>query len=169
MVESGDPTEKELSEIKPDWYKVTLFNEARKDAKPAKSSSSTQSPHGSSSAPFAMAQVADDANAIMAAIIERPDATWFLKLIGPEEEIRAQADNIITVIGAHSFNAEGMLEYPVPENWTEVESKSSMRIASYKSGKVDISLIKLAGGQNLQANIDRWKGQIGLGNRHTTA
>ena len=98
----------------------------------------------------------------MAAVIERPDATWFLKLIGPEAEIRAQADNIITVIGAHSFDDKGMLKYPVPEDWEEVKSSSSMRIASYECGKVDISLIKLAGGQDLQANIDRWKGQIGL-------
>ncbi|EDM29099.1 hypothetical protein LNTAR_14822 [Lentisphaera araneosa HTCC2155] len=160
---SGDPTEEELSEVKENWHRVILFNEDRKDMKAPKESKSSQSPH-SSSAPFAsgMAAVADDANSIMAAIIERPDATWFLKLIGPAQEVRVQADNIITVIGAHSFTAEGKLEYPVPTDWKEVPSSSSMRIASYKTGKVDISLIKLGPKQNIDANVSRWKGQIGL-------
>ncbi|MDD7985915.1 hypothetical protein PQO01_13275 [Lentisphaera marina] len=160
---SGDPTEEELSEIKDNWYKVTLFNEDRKDLTASKKAAPSTNPHAS--APFAsgaMPSVSANANAIMAAIIERPDATWFLKLIGPDQEIRDQANNIISVISSHSFDESGKLQYPVPSDWKEVPSSSSMRIASYKTGEVDISLIKLGPKQNIEANVNRWKGQIGL-------
>ncbi|WDE96770.1 hypothetical protein PQO03_02195 [Lentisphaera profundi] len=158
---SGAPTEQELSTIKDQLYKITLFNEDKKDQQPSKTTSTKLT----SQAPFAsgsMPAVAANANAIMAAIIERPDATWFLKLIGPDEEVRNQANNIIQVIGAHSFDENNMLKYDVPADWKEVQSSSSMRIASYKSGQVDISLIKLGPNQNIDANVARWKGQVGI-------
>ena len=165
-------TEKELNTIERDGFtihEILLFNEdryAHKGHNHAPGEGHGQDAHAghdhsSHQAAPAMARVAPGSDAIFAAIFERPEATWFLKLTGPIEEVQQQADNLIAVIGEHQFNTEGDLSFPTPSDWQTAKG-NAMRFASYKSGKIDISLSKLGPKQDIAANIKRWKGQIGL-------
>ena len=59
------------------------------------------------------------------------------------------------------------LTWEKPKNWITT-NKSSMRIASfdvpYSNGIGDLSIIELSGeGGGIEANVNRWRGQIGLG------
>ena len=157
-------TASELNTIERDNFKIheiLLFNES-KNAHAGHNHAPGEGHDHSSHAPMApMAKVAAGSNAIFAAIFEREDATWFLKLTGPLEEVQKQADNLIAVIGEHSFSAEGNLTFTSPKDWQSAQG-SAMRYASYKSGNIDISVSKLGPKQDLDANVNRWKGQIGL-------
>ena len=53
-------------------------------------------------------------------------------------------------------------DYDVPSEWNEQEA-SGMRLASFKAGNVDISLVRLGlAGGDLTQNVNRWRGQIEL-------
>ena len=64
--------------------------------------------------------------------------------------------------------AESGYVWQAPEGWTEAESTSSMRLASFavphdeETG--DLSVIRLGGAAGgMLANLNRWRGQLGLG------
>jgi hypothetical protein len=162
-------TSKELNTIERDGFKIheiLLFNEERyahsgHNHAPGEGHGSHSGHDHSSHQPPAMAKVAAGSSAIFATIFEREDATWFLKLTGPLEEVQQQADNLIAIIGEHSFSTEGNLTFTKPQDWQTAQG-NAMRYASYKSGKIDISVSKLGPKQDLDANVNRWKGQIGI-------
>ena len=63
-------------------------------------------------------------------------------------------------------SSEGVLKWTLPKGWTD-SAGSGMRYATLKppiSGRIDVSVVVLAGpaGGEL-ANVNRWRGQIGLG------
>ncbi|MCG8526846.1 MAG: hypothetical protein MI748_10730 [Opitutales bacterium] len=68
--------------------------------------------------------------------------------------------------GEHHHEAQSSLSWDVPEAWREGKS-SSMRLGSYTSSdpsEVDIAVTKFPGDVGgLFSNVNRWRGQIGLG------
>ncbi len=101
----------------------------------------------------------------------------FLKSIAIEEsEAPAMPPSMMGMMGSpHGRGSaappppsQGQPDWDVPEGWTAAEG-SSMRIATFQvggedSGFAEIAVTKFPGSVGtLQGNIDRWRGQAGLG------
>ena len=123
---------------------------------------------------------------IIAAMVTTADATLFFKMRGNADLTEAQKAEFIKWVAA-VCNAQTQagppqvvaaappqttsappIKWTTPEGWTEVPP-SSMRYASFsasadKGGKIDISIVTFPGDGGSDAdNINRWRGQIGLG------
>jgi hypothetical protein len=122
---------------------------------------------------------------IVAAMLTTANSTLFFKMRGNADLTEAQKGDFIkwvaavcdaqTSSGTAQIAAAGpqtanapQIRWKTPENWTEVPP-SSMRYASFSApaedgAKVDISVVTFPGdGGNDADNINRWRGQIGLG------
>lgn len=68
--------------------------------------------------------------------------------------------------GAAAGAASSAFEYDLPEGWVE-RATTSMRVVNLvvaREPRAECSLVLLGGdGGGLQANVDRWRGQMGLG------
>ena len=114
---------------------------------------------------------------MLAAIIARPDKTWFLKLFGPADLVGSQTGNFDAFIKSIHFansaaspaasppvaSGAGGATWNIPTGWQQ-EPDKPMRIASFKAGDAELIVTQFAkdnfGG--MLANINRWRGQAGL-------
>jgi hypothetical protein len=90
---------------------------------------------------------------------------WFFKLMGPTELVegqRAKFDQFIESI--HFPNGQDRpVQWKAPEGWTEgAASKMVFAALNIDTGKDPLRLTISNASGSLQANIDRWRGQIGL-------
>src|SRR4051795_13065636 len=122
---------------------------------------------------------------IIAAMVTTANATLFFKMRGNADLTEAQKGDFIKWVAAvcnaqtqggpsqvaaapPQTTSASPIKWTTPENWTEVPP-SSMRYASFSApaedgAKVDISVVTFPGdGGNDADNINRWRGQIGLG------
>src|SRR5436189_2459416 len=122
---------------------------------------------------------------IVAAMLTTTNSTLFFKMRGNADLTEAQKGDFIKWVAAvcNAQSSSGtaqiaaaapqtanapQIRWKTPENWTEVPP-SSMRYASFSApaedgAKVDISVVTFPGdGGNDADNINRWRGQIGLG------
>ncbi|HAH07652.1 MAG TPA: hypothetical protein DCM05_14210 [Elusimicrobia bacterium] len=99
------------------------------------------------------------AAALLLAACGRPDVTSYRVPKGSSGEAPAGA--------AHEHGGRAAaLRWSVPKGWRE-KAPSSMRLASFdvpeKGGLCDASIVVLEGGaMGVLANVNRWRGQIGL-------
>jgi hypothetical protein len=108
---------------------------------------------------------------MITAIAERPQATWFFKLSGPLGNVEGVLDGWSTFLQSVRFeerepawtlppgwNSNGFVDRPMPGG-------SSMRIANIATSDADaaISVSSMPAGQQLLPNVNRWRGQLGLG------
>lgn len=122
---------------------------------------------------------------IIAAMVTTANATLFFKMRGNADLAEAQKGDFIKWVAAvcdtqtqaapqqmagappQTANAP-QIKWKMPEGWTEVPP-SSMRYASFSApadegGKIDISIVTFPGDGGSDAdNINRWRGQMGLG------
>jgi hypothetical protein len=122
---------------------------------------------------------------IVAAIVTTANSTLFFKMRGNADLTEAQKGDFIKWVAA-VCNAETstgppqigaapqqtanapQIRWKTPEDWTEMPP-SSMRYASFSApaedgAKIDISIVTFPGDGGSDAdNINRWRGQIGLG------
>jgi len=100
---------------------------------------------------------------IIGVIYKQPQATWFFKAKDTKtkiETISASFKNYF--IDQLKFNDKHQPDFShIPESM-KTENKSSMRVATFLIGDVEISVSQLAGQQDVFANVKRWMGQIGL-------
>ena len=70
----------------------------------------------------------------------------------------------LTPTGETRDEVIGELALKVPSEWTRGEPKSRMRLAEFKlpgpGGDVELAVFRFPGGGSVQANLDRWKGQL---------
>lgn len=122
---------------------------------------------------------------IVAAMVTTDNATLFFKMRGNADLTEAQKPEFIKWVaavcnaqnqtgapqmaaGAPPASGAPQIHWKVPEGWTEVPP-SSMRYASFSApaeagGNIDISVVTFPGDGGSDAdNINRWRGQIGLG------
>lgn len=103
---------------------------------------------------------------ILAAIIPRQDATWFVKLMGPVAQLEKQGDVFQKLVQSFKFEKPEAPTFETPTGWTPGEP-NSQRFATLKLpaelGALEATIIKLGpqAGSNLD-NINRWRGQVGL-------
>jgi hypothetical protein len=105
---------------------------------------------------------------MLAAIVQHGQQTWFFKLTGPEREIaRIQAD-FDKLLASIQFKdeAERPVSWTLPQGWQEEKGKQLRYATVYPDPRnkaiemTAVSLGREAG--SLLANINRWRGQIGL-------
>ncbi len=101
------------------------------------------------------------------AIVEQPSATWFFKIAGQIETMQQVAPNWDEFLKSVTFDEQGQPVWQLPEGWTTGQG-SSMRFATLIAGpdpstSPEVSVSQLPPGQDLLGNVNRWRGQLGLG------
>ena len=118
---------------------------------------------------------------ILVAELPRGATTWFFKIVGSEAFVTAQKDNFLQFLKSVSFAdaapAPAMTAmtaqspavdsiWTVPAGWQSVPP-SDFLVAKFVvqegDAKAEVNVSQLAGtGGGLAANINRWRGQVGL-------
>ncbi len=101
--------------------------------------------------------------AIIGVIYKQPKATWFIKAKDTKQKIdtiSASFKNYFIDQLKFDDNHQPIFSH-IPDSM-KTSNKSSMRVATYLIGDVEISVSQLAGNQDVFANVQRWMKQIGL-------
>lgn len=99
---------------------------------------------------------------MLAAIVATEARVWFFKMVGASDSLGQQIDSFRQFIQSLAFvNAEADPQWELPSGWT-AEPGSGMRFATLKAGADQVSVIGLPAPQNVEANINRWRGQLQL-------
>ena len=93
---------------------------------------------------------------------------WFFKLKGPAEAVAAQRADFDRFIASVRFtdDAKKPFAWTLPEGWKEqpADPKLPGGIATLAiEGKVPLQLTVSRAGGTLLMNVNRWRGQVGLG------
>jgi hypothetical protein len=106
---------------------------------------------------------------LLAAIFPRDDFTWFIKLMGPAPELKDHKDAFDRFVASIHFHAAAgkPITWDLPKGWKEQAGAQALRFATFSVGAqnpaLEVTITKLgkqAG--SLLANVNRWRGQIGL-------
>jgi hypothetical protein len=102
---------------------------------------------------------------MLGAIAPMKDATWFFKVIAPSERVAQHKPEVLSFLGSLR-SGEGKIRWTLPPGWQE-EKGAPEREASFSFGdrepKLELAVSRLAGdGGGLAANVNRWRGQLGL-------
>lgn len=102
---------------------------------------------------------------MLAAMVDRPEATYFLKAMGPVDAIATIEQDFDGILQSLKFGATTPIQWTLPEGWTEVEGGAAFRLATLTAPNgMTVAVTSLTPGQDLLLNINRWQGQIGLPN-----
>jgi hypothetical protein len=106
----------------------------------------------------------------IAAILSENQQSWFFKMVGSDAAVLSQKETFLAFLASVKKQSPSEITqthqeivYQTPTSWKELPA-TSPRHASFQVKEVgDISIISFPGdvGGNL-ANINRWRGQIGL-------
>ena len=100
---------------------------------------------------------------IIGVIYKKPEATWFIKAKDSKQKIDTISASFKNYfIDELRFDEKHQPDFSHIPDSMKTTNKSSMRIATYLIGDVEISVSRLAGQQDAFANVKRWMGQIGL-------
>lgn len=101
---------------------------------------------------------------MVVAIFEQPQETWFAKVTGPPEQIKATTETWTKFFNSIQF-ANGQATWDAPKEWKQ-SAPRPMREATYlvpeTSPPLEVVVSKLPGKQSLLLNANRWLGQINL-------
>ncbi len=103
---------------------------------------------------------------MVVAIAAKEKATWFLKIIGPIEDVNAIEPKWREFFAKLDFDDNGNPKWELPEGWKDIGSDNSMRYTTLQipngDSTLDLVVSSLSAGQDLLDNVNRWRGQIGL-------
>ena len=105
---------------------------------------------------------------LLAAIVPHGERTWFFKLTGPTAAVDKQAEAFDRFVQSIRFTdkTESPVEWVVPDGWRKEPNRQG-REATFRMGPKDdpaeLTVVALgAQAGSLLANVNRWRGQIGL-------
>ena len=103
---------------------------------------------------------------MLAAIISTDARVWFFKMVGANELVGGHVDEFRQLIESVTLESPGAdPQWKLPANWSAAAS-SGMRLATLKAGDSEqapeVSVIGLPAPQDVDANINRWRGQLQL-------
>lgn len=113
---------------------------------------------------------------LLGAIIPHAQKTWFVKLVGPENEIAAKAAEFDAFIASIHFSAAAApseastaappgIAWKVPSDWT-AQAGNGPLLARFEAagGAIEIKVSSFATGNfgSLADNLNRWHGEVGL-------
>ncbi|MEM7783104.1 MAG: hypothetical protein AAF623_07105 [Planctomycetota bacterium] len=103
-------------------------------------------------------------NRMVVAWFDQPDATWFFKLNGPEDQVNLTQPQWRPFFDTVEF-VGGKPSYEIPEGWTEAGPRpmryKTLLIGSEKN-QIEMAISGLPPKQGRLKNLNRWLGQIGL-------
>lgn len=110
---------------------------------------------------------------LIGVIYPHGDLTWFFKLMGPESAVSAQAGAVNDFLKSVRFTDQGdrPMEWKLPEGWQQVadakannpDHYATLRIESKDKPSLEMTVTKFPGTVGgLLANVNRWRGQVGL-------
>ena len=98
-------------------------------------------------------------------IFERPEATWFFKIVGPPQDVTAAEEQWKPFLEAIQFDSEGRPTWEIPDGWKKTGGETQFRFATLSIGShsppLELVISSLASGQDLLMNVNRWLGQLG--------
>jgi hypothetical protein len=107
---------------------------------------------------------------MLGAIIPNAQEAWFFKLQGPDEEILGLMPSFINFTKSVSIK-NGKVTWKAPDDWKE-QAGGQFRVTTFliphgdqKPYELAVTRLDAADGVNdkyLQANLSRWRGQLGL-------
>lgn len=104
---------------------------------------------------------------LLAAIVPQEGQSWFFKLLGPADQVSEQKEAFEAFMRSVRLqaDAEKPITWEAPDGWHE-HAGDGFRYATFHIGSDDSEPLELtvsqAGGAVLD-NLNRWRGQIGLG------
>ncbi len=119
---------------------------------------------------------------LIAAIIARPEKTWFIKLQGAVEKVSPRADEFSSFVKSLRFadssasgtaasatpQAAGVPQWVVPTGW-QLDAAKPMRVATFstsadapKAAQVIVTRFASAGMGDTLENINRWRAMVEL-------
>lgn len=118
------------------------------------------------------AKAAEQPARMLGLILPQGPAMWFGKLTGPPEAIADIKPAFVEWVNSWKFPREDQPTWTLPSGWTQAPG-SGMRFATLsiptnKGPALDVSVMSLPSatdqpqGPQLAANINRWRGQLGL-------
>jgi len=100
---------------------------------------------------------------ILGVIYKKPQATWFFKAKDSKEKIATISASFKNYfVDQLKFDDKHQPDFSHIPDSMKTENKSSMRVATFLIGDVEVSVSRLAGQQDVFANVQRWMRQIGL-------
>ncbi len=103
---------------------------------------------------------------MLAAIALRDDATWTFKLVGPVAKVAELAEQVAGFLKAVEFDEAGEPAWTLPEGWTTHRRNAdrfvTLEIPVQSGDPVELAVARLSAGQDLLANINRWRNQLSL-------
>jgi hypothetical protein len=107
---------------------------------------------------------------LIAAVFAQGEKAWVFKLLGPEGDIAARADAFTAFVKSVRFpeKAEPPVTWKLPDEWKRDEAALPERFATIRTGPKAsdpvVTVSQLTGPQagNILANVNRWRGQLGL-------
>ena len=137
------------------------------------------------------AEAGKEPTRLLAAIVPHEDRAWFFKLMAPAPVVAAQKSNFEQFVHSvqfptgqsgptvtqntpppeHGASAESfrLAQWKTPQGWEEQPGSNAMRVTSFRVGSGDqsaeviISRIPQGQSGSMLDNVNRWRGQVGLG------
>lgn len=117
---------------------------------------------------------------MLAAIIPAGGQVWFLKFVGPESKIAAHKAEYDAFLKSLAFEGGGpskppgggeskLRKYDLPPGWTLDPEPRPMRVATFRvkadGQEAEVIVSSISGEQSgtQEANVNRWRAQVGLG------
>jgi len=103
---------------------------------------------------------------ILAAIIPRTEATWFVKLMGPATQLEKQGESFQQLVQSLKFDEPRKPTFTLPAGWARDDSNqarySTLKLPA-ELGPLEATIIQLGpqAGSKLD-NVNRWREQVGL-------
>ena len=106
------------------------------------------------------------ARRMIVGMFDRPKATWFFKANGDEDTVNDQQEQIVKFFRGVTFE-ENKPKWKLPEGWTVGPKKTSMfaplaTLIIDADSNTQLTISSLGPNQDLLANANRWRGQLGL-------
>src|SRR6185295_453240 len=106
---------------------------------------------------------------LIAAIFPQGEKSWVFKLQGPESEVSLRTDAFTDFVRSVHFDAKAdpPVTWKLPDGWRR-DAERPDRFATLRLGAKDdaleLTVSQLTGpaASNILANVNRWRGQLGL-------
>ncbi|HKD36967.1 MAG TPA: hypothetical protein VKB78_09200, partial [Pirellulales bacterium] len=113
---------------------------------------------------------------MLSAIVLHAPNFWFFKMVGPVDAVGQQLDDFSSLIRSVHFDKDGKPAWSLPKGWRQLPGSGegpAARFATLQIGgeaaggtkplEVAVTSLPAGGIDALVMNIDRWRGQMGLG------
>ncbi|HYT87870.1 MAG TPA: hypothetical protein VEL76_04055, partial [Gemmataceae bacterium] len=106
---------------------------------------------------------------MLGAIVPHGEVVWFVKLVGPEPAVEEQKQQFRDLVLSFRFDDKAglPLTWTTPKGWREV--RDDRRYGTFQIGPkedgLEVTVFDLGrkgGGGSVLANVNRWRGQLGL-------